>query len=96
MKNENLIAVEEFCTYYKIESSFIHSLVTHGLIEITLIEETHYLMKDQIKDVEKMVRMHYELDINIEGIEAISHLLQRIDRLQEELTILKNRLQDLP
>jgi PleD family two-component response regulator len=32
------------------------------------------------------------MDINVEGIEAVSHLLERIQRLQDELTGLKNRL----
>jgi hypothetical protein len=92
MENEKLITMAEFCTHYRVEPSFIHSLVEFGLIEITTIEETHYLLKDRIREVEKMIRMHYELDINVEGIEAISHLLQRIDHLQEELTSLRNRL----
>ena len=92
MENENLISIEEFCTHYKIESSFVHSLESFGLIEITTIEATRYLMKDQIRDVEKMIRMHYDLDINIEGIEAISHLLRRIGNLQEELRALRNRV----
>lgn len=91
MKNQNLITVEEFCTQYKVESSFIHSLETHHLIEIKVIEETHYLMIDQIREVEKMMRMHYDLDINLEGIEAISHLLQRMERLQDELRVLRNQ-----
>lgn len=92
MNNEHLITIEEFCTHYQAESSFIHSLVEFGLVEITTIEATHYLSKDQIREVEKMIRLHYDLDINLEGIEAIAHLLKRIDRLQEELTALKNRL----
>lgn len=91
MKNQNLITVEEFCTHYRVESSFIHSLESHQLIEITVIEETRYLAIDQIKEVEKMIRMHYDLDINIEGIEAISHLLQRVERLQDELRVLRNQ-----
>ncbi|CAN5552982.1 hypothetical protein BH10BAC4_BH10BAC4_09700 [soil metagenome] len=94
MENEHLIAIEEFCTHYDIEPSFVHSLVNFGLVEITIIEETHYLMKHQVSDVEKMIRMHYDLDINIEGIEAISHLLQKINDLQGELTVLKNRVRN--
>ncbi len=94
MENEHLITIEEFCTHYGIEPSFIHSLVNFGLVEITIIEETHYLMKHQVIDIEKMIRMHYDLDINIEGIEAISHLLQKISDLQEELTFLKNRVRN--
>jgi len=42
--------------------------------------------------LEKFVRFYYELDINLEGIETISHLLERVNALQDELTMLKNRL----
>ena len=39
-----------------------------------------------------MMRMHYDLDINMEGIDVIAHLLKRIDSLQQELKMAKNRL----
>ncbi|GHN02674.1 hypothetical protein WSM22_41630 [Cytophagales bacterium WSM2-2] len=93
MENEHLITIEEFCTHYNVEVSFVHSLIDVGLVEITVIDQTHYLLKDQISSVEKMIRLHYDLDINIAGIEAISHLLQRINSLHEELAALKSRFQ---
>ncbi len=92
MKNDDLLPVELLCTQYNIEVSFITSLTEFGLIEIIKVEETNYLYKTQIKDLEKLIRLHYELDINMEGIDAISHLLRRVDNLHEELTALKNRL----
>lgn len=92
MGTEHLVPVQQFCTHHNIEFSFINSLHEFGLIEVTTIEETHYLSKEQLRDVEKMVRLHYELEINIEGIDAISHLLQRVDGLHEQVTSLKNRL----
>ena len=92
MENEDLLPVELLCSHYNIEVSFITSLTEFGLLEITTVEETRYLYKTQIKDLEKLIRLHYELDINMEGIDAISHLLRRIDNLHEELTALKNRL----
>lgn len=92
MENEKLVPVEQFCTHYNIEFSFINSLTEFGLISITCIEETPCIHHDQIRDLEKLIRMHYDLDINLEGIDAISHLLKRVDTLQSELTTLKNRL----
>ncbi len=92
METENLIPVQLFCTHHQIEFSFISSLSESGLIEVTTISETEYISKEQISELEKMIRLHYDLDINIEGIEAISHLLKRMDNLQGELTTLKNRL----
>jgi len=92
METEHLISVHEFCTSHEIEFSFINSLTDYGLIEVTTIEKTVYISKEQMKDLEKMIRLHYELDINVEGIDAIAHLLRRVDNLHDELTALRNRL----
>jgi len=32
------------------------------------------------------------MDINIEGIETISHLLERVNELQQEIVALKNKV----
>ena len=92
MQSEYLIAIDEFCAKHDIEVSFISSLQETGLIEITTIEETGFIQVDQIQDLEKFIRFHYELDINLEGIETISHLLQSVNDLQEEITQLRNKL----
>ena len=92
MQSEYLIAIDEFCAKHDIEVSFISSLQETGLIEITTIEETGFIQVDQIQDLEKFIQFHYELDINLEGIETISHLLQRVNDLQEEITQLRNKL----
>jgi hypothetical protein len=92
MENSNLIPLHQLCQHYNIEFSFIESLDEFGLVRITTIDETRYLLFDQIQPLEKMIRMHCDLEINIEGIEAIAHLLQKVDELQEELRVMKIRL----
>ncbi len=94
MENEKLIPMEQFCTHYNIEISFIHALSEYGLVNITTSEEIHYLQADQIKDIEKMIRLHFDLEINIEGIDAIYHLLQRVNNLRNELQSIKSQLHD--
>jgi hypothetical protein len=42
--------------------------------------------------LEKIVRLHFELDINLEGIETIAHLLERMEGMQEKIVQLTNRL----
>jgi hypothetical protein len=92
MKSENLIALNEFCLHHNIEISFISSLEQNGLIEIHKIQETGFIEAGQLHQLEKIVRLFYELDINLEGIETINHLLNKINSLQSEITGLKNRL----
>lgn len=92
MEMKKLIAAQEFCARHNIEVSFIHSLEETGLIEIKTIEQTGFIPVNQLQQLEKMVRLYYELGINLEGIDAITHLLERITGLQDQVTHLKNKL----
>ena len=92
MNKVNLIPANEFCASHDIEISFIDSLQEAGLIEITTIKKTEFIQESQLSELEKIVRLYYELDINLEGIETVIHLLQRINDMQDEITLLKNRL----
>jgi hypothetical protein len=92
MQKEYLIAVNEFCANHHIENSFIISLEKTGLIEIKTIKEEVYIDAEQLQQLEKIVHFYYELDINLEGIETINHLLHRIKSLHDENTVLRNRL----
>ncbi|MDP1622662.1 MAG: chaperone modulator CbpM [Bacteroidales bacterium] len=92
MQRENLIALDEFCSRHNIAISFISSLQQTGLIEISTKENPGFIHVSQLEQLEKFLRFYYDLDINIEGIETITHLLQRIDSMQEEIISLRNRL----
>ncbi len=92
MTKENLISADDFCSSHNIEISFIDSLREEGLIEITTVEKTEYIHEDQLNELEKIVRLYYDLDINLEGIETVFHLLRRINELQDEIISLRNRL----
>jgi hypothetical protein len=92
MDTNYLIAVDEFCANHNIEISFISSLQQTGLIEITTIKEEEFIDPGQLLQLEKIVRLYYELDINLEGIETINYLLKRISSLQDEIVSLRNKL----
>ena len=92
MKTDNLIRVADFCVHYEVEFSFLNSLEEHGLVEIIHIDNERYVSEERLAGIEKMIRLHHDLDINPEGIQAVLHLLERIDNLQSELNVLRNRL----
>lgn len=92
MSTTELILIQQICTCHEIEFSFIHELNELGLIEIHNVESDKYIHENQLKDVEKMIRMNRELNINLEGIDAIYNLQQRIEQLEQELTQTKNKL----
>lgn len=92
MQKKYLIPLNEFCLNHNIEVSFINSLRENGLIEPAAIKESGYIDAALLLQLEKFIRLYYEFDINLEGIETISHLLQRINSMQNEITELKNKL----
>jgi chaperone modulatory protein CbpM len=92
MENDQLIAIETFCTYYNVEYSFVESLRDHDLIETVVVNEARFLQIPHLSRIERIIRLHQDLDINLEGIEAIQGLLGRIEHLDKELASLRNRL----
>lgn len=89
---EELITPEECCSHYNIELTFIQSLNEYGLIEILSVEEKQFIHNTQLHELEKFIRLHYELGINMEGIDAITHLLRKMKSMREEIADLKNRV----
>lgn len=92
MPQSHAISAEVFCFNHKIDYQFIEQLHQYGLIETMQESETLYIPEEQLAELEKMVRLHFEMDINVEGIETIHYLLQRMDNMQKEITALRNRL----
>lgn len=92
MATATLISTNDFCTWHRVEYTFISSLHDAGLVEITVVDQAEYIPETELQKLEKMIRLHQELDINIAGIEAITHLLDRVENMHEEMRGLKNRL----
>ena len=89
---QDFIMAEEFCTSHQLEISFINSLKDHGMIETVFIEQSLCIYAEELPRLEQIVRLHRDLDINIEGIEVINDLLERIEEMQSEIARLKKRL----
>ena len=92
MTPELLISTDDFCTHYSVDYAFLTSLKEQGLIEVQMEGDTQFIALEELHKIEKLIRMHYEMDINIEGIDAIFNLLQKVSLMQEEIRFLKNKL----
>lgn len=92
MMEKHLIPAKTLCIYYEIELSFVDTLNTMGLIEIEIIEQDLYIHEDRIGDLERIIRLHKELELNFEAIDVVLNLLEKEQLLRNELNLLKNRL----
>ncbi|MDR1714663.1 MAG: chaperone modulator CbpM [Prevotella sp.] len=90
--NTELIIIKEYCFQNQIEPEFIIQLENEGLIDLRIIGEEQYIHISQLKRLDQYARWHYDLSINIEGIDVIQNLLNRIDDMQKEILHLRERL----
>lgn len=93
MSTQDYILIEHFCTHHNIPVSFVMALSDYELIEITTMDNAYYIKHTALKNLEKMTRLHFELDINLEGLDAIHHLLKQVETLQQDIVTLHNKLQ---
>ncbi|MRI00717.1 MerR family transcriptional regulator [Kriegella sp. EG-1] len=92
METREFIRITEFCHNYGIEESFVLVLQDYEIVSIELIDSEPYIHEQDLPLLEKMLRLHQELEINPEGLQAIHHLLNRINGLQKEVYSLKRKL----
>lgn len=88
-----LIALNEFCASHQVEISFVQSLEEYGLVETVVAGQSLCVYATELPRLERIVRLHRELDINPEGIDVINQLLQRMEDMRHEITELRNRLE---
>ena len=92
MSTSKYIPIPQLCEHYQVEHQFFIDLHDKGIIEIISTERTHCIPEESIVVFEKIVRMQRDLQVNLEGVDVILNLLDKIDSLQNELTQTRNRL----
>ncbi len=89
----DLIIISEYCEKSHIDPTFLFSLEEGGLIDIRTVNGKQYLLLSQLGELERYSHLYYDLSINIEGIDAIRHILGRMDSLQQEIRQLRRQLE---
>ncbi len=92
MEHEKLISIEQFCNHYQADVAFVHLLGMHDLIEVINIEQAPYIHEEEVDRLERLLRLHDDLEINVEGLNAVAQLLSQVNDLQQELNNLRNKL----
>ncbi|WP_108244362.1 chaperone modulator CbpM [Muricauda brasiliensis] len=95
MKEEQYISVKTFCEHHGVGESFVRSMCEYEILHVDFEQGDGKLHLEDLPLLEKMARLHNELDINPEGIQAIHHLLGQVESLQQEVAALKRRLNTL-
>ncbi|MCD1118378.1 chaperone modulator CbpM [Chryseobacterium turcicum] len=96
------ISREELVQIYNIEITFFDELVDSGLLNIETDNEIRYLMYEDLPTFERFANWHYDLEINLPGLEVINSMLQKMKNLNQinrelmqKLSAISNQYEDI-
>ena len=92
MSDSQPVTISLICRHYRIEPVFIDQLVEVGLLETEDRQGQQVVPENQISRLDRMVRIHRDLEVNPQGIDVVMNLLARIEALEQSLNDALNRL----
>jgi hypothetical protein len=70
----------------------VENLHEYGLVAFEEKENQLFMDEKDISEIEKMFRLHNDLGINFEGLDALNQLLKRMRKMEREMDLLQKRL----
>ncbi|WP_027377142.1 chaperone modulator CbpM [Kaistella palustris] len=78
------ISREELVRIYNIEIAFFDSLEESGLLHTENENDIKYLRYEELPAFERFANWHYDLEVNLPGLEVLHHLLEKMEELRAE------------
>lgn len=79
----------EVCHRYSISEQLLSELIEQGLFPHLPSNERTFLDQSELRRMESAFRLHKDLGINLEGVALALDLLDRIEFMERELSILR-------
>ncbi len=92
MNNKELINVQKVIVYHNLDEQFIESIESFQLIEFVVKDANKYVYAEQLPALEKIIRLYYDLEVNMQGIDVINNMLNRMDVMHKTIQQLQNKL----
>ncbi|MDP9954500.1 hypothetical protein J2X97_000137 [Epilithonimonas hungarica] len=78
------ISIEEIIRIYKVDLGFVDQLIDSDLLHPETENSVRYIIYEELTYLERFANWHYDLDINLPGIEIIHQLLNQLENLKNE------------
>jgi len=92
MSHSKVIKIESLSIHYQVDRSFFQQLNDLGVIEIHSVDNMPCVDEQHLALLDKVVRLHQDLEINPQGLDVVLNLLDKIDSLEKSLVETQNRL----
>lgn len=73
------ITIQQFCSFHQCDAVIIEEFLEHGIIEAQYENDVHLIPQLQVSRLERAMRLHLDLGVNVAGIDIILNLLDRLE-----------------
>ncbi len=88
------VPAELFCNTYSINVAVVESWQKMGLIKIIELDQKPHIPHDQLQKLEQLLRLHFDLDIQLEDVDVVYNLIEKVKSLQTENLMLRKLVQN--
>ncbi len=92
MAARKYIYIRDFCQGHSLEEAFLRELQENELLSIEEVDSQPAFPRRELQQLERLVRLHRDLDLGPQGLQVVQQLLDRLDQMEQELWQLRRRL----
>ncbi len=92
MATKRYILVQQYCENTSIEDEFVYKLHEYGIVKFESREQALFLNEKDITEIERNFRLHRDLGINYEGLDALQQMMKRLQKMEKEIKLLNKKL----
>ena len=92
MSNNELISIQKISIHHHLDEQFIESIESFQLVEFVEKDSDKYVYVEQLPTLEKIIRLYYDLEVNMQGIDVINNMLNKMDAMHKNIQQLQNKL----
>jgi chaperone modulatory protein CbpM len=91
LQDEKIYTLIELSEITITDQSFLQEMIECGIIEPAIATPVEKYDYQALKRVQKAIRLHRDLAINLEGISLVLDLLDEVQALEQELVVYRRR-----
>lgn len=86
---KNYITIKELAAFHEIDEGYLMEFIQFGIISVKQQKTSLQIHLDDVEELERAIRLRRDLEVNLQGVDIICRLRNRLVELQKEMDLYK-------
>ncbi len=87
------ISLKTLAAFHQVDEALLQELIEYEIVPLSKRNREWAISLDYLDDFERALRLHRELGVNLQGVDIICRMHNRIKEMQAEIEHLKSLLE---